>query len=83
MVGWLAGLLVLRLAGRQVGLVRLIGWAFGRSSGVLLACLMDWLVALFSRSVIESFGRSVDWCLVGWLAAGRVFVQWVDWLLDH
>ena len=58
MVGWLADWLVCWcldwLVCWQVGLVRLIGWAFGRSSGVPLACLMDWLVALFSRSV----GRS-------------------------
>ena len=48
MVGWLADWLVCWcldwLVCRQVGLVRLIGWALGRSSGVLLACLVDWLV---------------------------------------
>ena len=48
MVVWLVDLLVCwcldLLVCRQVGLVRLIGWALGRSYGVLLACLVDWLV---------------------------------------
>ena len=51
LVGWLVGWLADWLVRRQVGLVRLIGWAMGRSSGVLLACLVDWLVVLVSRSV--------------------------------
>ncbi len=76
MVVWLADLLVCwcldLLVCRQVGLVRLIGWALGQSSGVLLACLVDWLGMLVGRSVVESFGRSVDWCLLGWLVGGLV-----------
>ena len=63
MVGWLADWLVCWcldwLVCRQVGLVRLIGWALGRSSGVLLACLVDWLVVLVSRSV----GRRIVWTI--------------------
>ena len=70
MVGWLADGLVFWcldwLVCWQVGLAQLIGWALGRSSGVLLACLVDWLVVLVSR----------------WLVAGWVFGQWVDWLFD-
>ena len=75
MVGWLADWLVCWcldwLFCQQVGLVRLIGWALGRSSGVVLACWwIGWLCWLVSRSVVELFGRSVDWCLVGWLWVG-------------
>ena len=54
MVGWLADWVVCWcldwLVCRQVGLVRLIGWALCQLSGVLLTCLVDWLVVLVSRS---------------------------------
>ena len=55
MVGWLADWVVCWcldwLVCRQGGLVRLIGWALGQLSGVLLTCLVDWLVVLVRRSV--------------------------------
>ena len=76
-----------------------VGWScsFGRSViGSIVwcaACLFGGLVGLLvvcvshsvDRSVIESFGRSVGWCLAGWWVGGlvvvQVFGQWVDWLL--
>ena len=71
LVGWLTGWFVGAQIGWPVGRVVLFDCSVGRSVNRLVCCLLvwwiGWLCCLVGRSVVEPFGRSVDWFLVGWL----------------
>ena len=74
-IGWLVLKLVHRLDGRSI-----VWSAACLFVGLLVVCVRYSVC----RSVVELFGRSTGWCLTGWivwLVVGRLFGQWVNWIL--